>query len=130
MHHLQRRHGLFLLAGLLHLIVLVHLLHGQDAPAFQRGDLVRMKSNSPAYALRVIAVPGDRLRMDATGIYVNDAPVTGLSAELIANNRGGTKRIPPDHYFVAGEQRVQSEEGDNLSQTYNFTPGASLVKVR
>jgi signal peptidase I len=110
--------------------VVAVLAQAQDLTVFQRGDLVRMKSQSPSYALRVIAVPGDRVRMDKSAIYVNDAAVTGLSSDLVANNSGGTKTIPANHYYVVGEQRVKSEDGESLSQNYSFIWAGSIEKVR
>ena len=130
MHRLPRRHGLLLRAALVHLIVLVHLLHAQDMPVFQRGDLVRLKSQTPGYALRVIAVPGDVLDRDNARIWVNREAVRGplppTSGEEIWIR---SMRIPDNHYYVVGEQRTMTATGTDLAQHWGLHPAANLERV-
>jgi signal peptidase I len=59
---------------------------------------------------RVLAIPGDRILVARAGITVNGAPVTELSRDFLAGLPEETweQVVPPDHYFVAAEQRADT----------------------
>jgi signal peptidase I len=59
---------------------------------------------------RVLAIPGDRIQVARAGIIVNGAPVMELSRDFLAGLPEETweQVVPPDHYFVAAEQRAET----------------------
>jgi hypothetical protein len=82
-------------------------VHAQT-PAFQRGDLVRVQTAegtpaSPELQI-VIALPGDRLRVDDSGVFVNDAEVRWMSSELKRGLPHQSEVIQPGQVLVAGEE--------------------------
>jgi signal peptidase I len=94
---------------------------------FQRGEQVRVKppaapsdSRATPLVLRVIAVPGDRIRLNDSAIYVNDVPVIGFSQDFLARVAHVPERTPqlvPDgHYFVMGEQRTNQDISEYWGQ--------------
>ena len=89
MHRLQRRHGLLLLAGLVHLIVLVHLLHAQEAPA-------------PAQAAPAGNVENGKKLYNAIGCW----QCHGYSAQ-----GGGGPKIGPDPIPFQGFSRYVRKPG-------------------
>jgi hypothetical protein len=131
MHKLQRRHGLLLFAALVHLIVLVHLLHAQDAPSFQRGEVVRVKSDPQPSEFRVIAIAGDHVRVDRSGIYVNEIWI-GLSREMRDSmmETWSSETVPAGHYFVVGEERIETEGRVRISRSSALTGAGNLEKMR
>jgi hypothetical protein len=88
-----------------------------QAPVFQRGDAVRVRPStsrsegSTQLLLKVVAIPGDRLHVLESRLYVNDTPLTGFSAEFLARlaARFREEIVPAGHYYVMGEQRVNTD---------------------
>jgi signal peptidase I len=84
-------------------------LYAQGAN-YNRGDQVQVQSASGELASppvqRVVAVPGDRVRVEKTSLYVNDKLVDGLSPELVATiGRWEPQVVPAGHYVVMGEEK-------------------------
>jgi len=108
------------------LVILVSTtVYAQPTP-LQRGDLVRVKPAphgsdvATRMALRVVAIPGDRLRIADGTLYVNDAPVSGLSRDFIyrvAQQRDRVPNVVPvGHCFVMGEQRTNQDVSEYWGQ--------------
>jgi hypothetical protein len=98
--------------------------------AYQHGDLVFIRSeNSRA---TVVAVPGDRVRIDDSGVYVNSAPVTWISKELLLAlpKPWAPEIIPTGHYFVAGESRTEQAGNVSMSRHWALTGANNLESVR
>ncbi len=78
-------------------------------PGFQHGDLVRVQTAEGAPASPelqiVVALPGDRLRIDDSGVYVNDIEVRWMSPELKRGLPHESEVIQPGQVFVAGEEQ-------------------------
>src|SRR5688572_32537819 len=84
-----------------------------QAANYKRGDEVRVQSaaGQPASppVQRVVAIPGDRVRVERTALYVNDKVVKGLSPELVATvGRWEPQAVPAGHYLVMGEDKHDS----------------------
>ena len=74
---------------------------------YKRGEHVRVEAadGTPAAppVQRIVATPGDRIRVERAALYVNDKVVEGLSPELIATIEGWEPQlIPTGHYLVMG----------------------------
>jgi signal peptidase I len=85
----------------------------------QRGDIVIFKPPDPDvrdFIKRVIAVPGDRLRIDHGVVYINGEVLQEpyLPEKWTFNNTwpatGQDYVLPPDHYFVMGDNRNHSSD--------------------
>jgi signal peptidase I len=79
---------------------------------YVKGDVVRLVSEpgrDPLPDSRIVAVAGDRMIADASGILVNGEPVRDVSPELLQQiARRWEQVVPPDHYFVIGERHNES----------------------
>jgi hypothetical protein len=84
-------------------------LHAQG-PTYIRGDIVRLVSSDAADPLpdsRILAVPGDRIRVDKTAVTVNGEAVSDVPPALLADfTEPFAQTIPAGHYFVIGEKRA------------------------
>ncbi len=84
-----------------------------------RGDTVVFHyDENKSYIKRVIGLPGDRVRIDAGKVIVNDRPieedyVPPQYRDTISWPTGTGARdevVPPDMYFVLGDHRSQSSD--------------------
>ena len=94
-------------------------------PSFRRGDLVRVKPSTTGdvttpLVVRVVAVPGDRIRTRGARLYVNDVPVSGFSQAFVKRVVNQPNRIPrvvpAGHCFVMGEQRANQDVSEYWGQ--------------
>lgn len=99
----------------------------QSPVAYQHGDAVRIKSDANIPVVRIVAVAGDQVRIDDSGVYVNDAPVTWISPELLSKltKPWEPEIIPVGHYFVAGEERTAV----SVSRYWGLTGANNLEKA-
>jgi signal peptidase I len=112
--------------------------------AIRRGDVIVFKfPDDPErdFIKRVIGLPGETLEVKEKRVYINgkrlDEPYVhyleppqapSALSEVTAfdlRERYGPKTIPPDHYFVMGDNRDNSQD----SRYWGFLP-ASYVKGR
>jgi signal peptidase I len=103
----------------------------------RRGDVVVFKyPEEPErdYIKRVIGLPGEKLELKAKKIYLNEAPLDepyvhflelpGSAANgheitsLDVRERYGPITVPPDHYFMMGDNRDNSQD----SRYWGFLP--------
>jgi signal peptidase I len=96
----------------------------------QRGDLVviRDPSHADCAVKRIVALPGERVRMQRNIVYVNGRR---LLEPYLPNGTLATEdavlekviRIPEQCYFVLGDNRSNSED----SRHYGAVPGRSIL---
>jgi signal peptidase I len=110
-------------------VVLVTML--QTPAIYQRGDVVRVKGEGNIPSVRVIAVPGDRVRINDSGVYVNDAPVTWVSSDLLAAlpKPWQPEVMAEGQYFVAGLSRTESNGTLSKSAYWAYTGADSLERI-
>ena len=85
-----------------------------------RGDTVVFHyDENKSYIKRVIGLPGDRVRIEAGKVFVNDRPIEEDYVPaaiprhdfLAAGRRAHDDEVvPPDMYFVLGDHRSQSSD--------------------
>ena len=110
-------------------VVLVTML--QTQAIYQRGDIVRVKGETNIPTVRVIAVPGDRVRINDSGVYVNDAAVIWVSSDLLdALPKPWQPEVMAEgHYFVAASYRSESEGTLSKSAYWAYTGEDSLERI-
>jgi signal peptidase I len=85
----------------------------------QRGDIIifnsprPLRANEPPLIKRVIALPGERVEIIDTGIYVNGAQIEEPYINercLPSQCRDNVWELGPDEYFVLGDNRNHSND--------------------
>jgi signal peptidase I len=81
----------------------------------ERGDVVVFhypRDLSKSYIKRVIAVPGDRVRIDNGAVYVNDHRLREpyVPAEFADDRSFGETVVPRGSYFLLGDHRSSSSD--------------------
>jgi signal peptidase I len=86
--------------------------------AVERGDVVVFhypRNPQVSYIKRIIALPGDRLRIDRGQVYVNDQPLSEpyVPAEYRDTRSLDAMVVPKGEYFVLGDHRsIASDSRD------------------
>ena len=104
-------------------------LQAQSA-TYSRGDQVRVQAASGELASppvqRVVAVAGDRFRVEKSALYVNDKLVEGLSPELVATIGGWEPQVvPAGHYLLMGEEK---HDGSAV-RSGSLVPGKRIIAL-
>lgn len=108
-------------------VLSVQATHAQGA-RYVRGDTVRLvaqENGAPLPDSRIIAIAGDRLRIDKSSLTVNGLAVQGVSAELLKTVAEPWEQlIPEGHYFVVGESGTPKD----MVRYYGLIPAAKIVR--
>ena len=107
-----------------------------DVIVFQAVEVSRYQTNheSKDYIKRVIGLPGERVRLKGNSVYVNGVllPETfPLSKDFCYYGVPDEFVVPPQHYFVMGDNRGDSK--DSRSPALGFVPESQirgLARVR
>ena len=97
--------------------------------SYNRGDTVRIQSkdqSKPSPDPRIVAVAGDRVRIDKSGVFVNEMPLTWVSRDFAANygeRQPWDATVPAGHYVVIADYRMNQE----VSQFLGFISENSIV---
>lgn len=87
---------------------LVYMLHPPE-----RGDVVVFvppNNNSRDFIKRVIGLPGDRIEIRSGVVFINGEALNEAYPLNPASYSTGSLVIPPDEYFVLGDNRNQSSD--------------------
>src|SRR5687767_1085504 len=99
-----------------------------DAPQYAKGDVVQLQSRSTGESVpdsRVIAVAGDRITADKSGIAVNGERVPGVSPELLEQfAKRWEQVVPAGHYYVIGERH----ERHSTVRFHGLIPAARILR--
>jgi signal peptidase I len=108
-------------------VVLSSTLMAQTDVSYHRGDTVRLqlKDQKPTPDPRIIAVPGDRVRINTSGVFVNDIPLTWVSRDFTANYgaRPWDSMVPEGQYVVIADYR----QNHDVSQFLGFVFANTIV---
>ena len=106
---------------------IVYIVGGPD-----RGDIVILKDPDGNLGFRkylvkrVVGLPGDTVEVSGGKLYINgkvvDEPYTDVE---IQGDNYGPEKVPPDYYFVMGDNRHQWASTD--SRIFHSIPG-DLIK--
>jgi signal peptidase I len=103
-----------------------------DAP--QRGEVIIFKApgnEEYEYIKRVIALPGEQVRIQEGHVYINDQVLD--ESDYLASDTytqggrslpiGDTGEVLPDHYFVLGDNRSHSSD----SRDWGLVPTKNII---
>jgi signal peptidase I len=83
-----------------------------------------IEDNSKAYIKRLIGLPGDQIRIQAGQVFVNDIAIAEpYIAEPADYTFKGTVTVPPNSYWVMGDNRNNS----NDSHVWGFLPRQNIL---
>ena len=94
-------------------VIINRLAYATSSP--RRGDVVMLRyplDQRKSFVKRVIAVAGDRLRIEDGRVYINDGPLEDgyVARSGRSHDSLGTQVIPAEHYFVMGDRRNNSSD--------------------
>jgi len=92
----------------------------------ERGDVIVFKPplpKAPDYIKRLIGKGGEKLEVKKGKVYINDTPIVEPYIMEMPDYDYGPVIIPPEHYFVMGDNRNNSED----SHIWGFLPKKNIV---
>jgi signal peptidase I len=92
----------------------------------QRGDIVVFRAPvqpDKDFIKRVIALPGDTIEVRGGQVYVNDQLVDEPYIRDKAPYLVPRQTVPPDHYFVLGDNRPNSSD----SHVWGLVPAENII---
>jgi signal peptidase I len=93
-------------------VVLINTLAYRFGP-IRRGDVValaRDEATAQTFLKRVVALPGDRVRIDRGTLIVNDRPVPEPYVSFPDQRSVAAVTVPAHGLYVLGDNRAESED--------------------
>jgi signal peptidase I len=93
-------------------LVLINTLAYRFGP-IARGDVVALEHDEPTaqtFLKRVVALPGDRVRIDRGTLYVNGRAVPEPYVSFPDRRSTPAVTVPPHEVYVLGDNRAESED--------------------
>ncbi len=93
-------------------LVLINTLAYRFGP-IKRGDIVALARNeatAQTFLKRVVALPGDRVRIDHGTLFVNDRPVLEPYVSFPDHRNVAEMTVPARGLYVLGDNRAESED--------------------
>lgn len=93
-------------------IVLINTLAYRFGPA-ARGDVVALRHDEPeaqTFLKRIVALPGERVRIDAGTLVIDGRPVREPYVSFPDKRSVAESTVPANAYYVLGDNRAQSED--------------------
>jgi signal peptidase I len=109
-------------------MVLLSVFVQAQATQYARGDVVRLQSQAngdPLPDSRIIAIAGDHIQFNKSGVLVNDRVVADLSKPLLAQLTAEPwdQVVPAGHYVVVGER----QEASGTVTYHGLIPGSKIL---
>jgi signal peptidase I len=103
----------------------------QTPTTFQRGEVVRIKGENNMPTARIVALPGDRVRVDDSGVYVNGEAVAWISAEMRAHipKPWQPEVMAEGQYFLVGSRREETNGTLIKGDYWAYTVANSFEKL-
>ena len=79
----------------------------------KRGEIIVShfpRDDSRDIIKRVIGVPGDLIELRGGSVIVNGTPLDEPYIELLGHSTMATIQVPHNHYFVLGDNRINSND--------------------
>ena len=91
----------------------------------QRDDVVILNKPGDGEVLikRVIGLPGDTVRVDNDTVYINGKALNEPFIQYKTDYNFGPETVPPDDYFVMGDNRSHSLD----SHLFGFVPNGNII---
>jgi signal peptidase I len=97
----------------------------------QRGDIVvfsppealKLQNFKDAFIKRVIGLPGEKVEVKEGKVYINNRPLEENYIEDPPNYRFGLVTVPPNSYFMLGDNRNNSYD----SHYWGFVPRENII---
>ncbi len=99
-------------------------IYGRSEP--RRGSMVVFRyPHNPTriFLKRIVGLPGDHVEIRRGRLYINGSEVSELYVKGVPSGDYGPETIPPDAYFVLGDDRNNSED----SRFFGSIPRGSLL---
>jgi len=93
-------------------LVLINTLAYRFGP-IRRGDVVALthdEATAQTFLKRVVALPGERVRIDRGRLFVDDRPVAEPYVSFSDGRSVPTVTVPAHGFYVLGDNRAESED--------------------
>ena len=94
-----------------------------DIVVFSPTETLKQQNFKDAFIKRVIGLPGDKVEVKESKVYVNNQPLQENYIEDAPNYQFGPVTVPPNSYLVLGDNRNNSYD----SHYWGFVPRQNII---